>query len=376
MKTIKHWPVRLILCFLSISLTCCGLSVSTQAEERVLYSGPLIPTVDPIQSTSTATSGQLEPSSPGDPSAFAGERWRFGFGVADAADADAWGKQLGAAWYLDWTVAERAVSQMPEHWQMVRLTENGFRPGRERIEFLARTYPGCVWIIGNEPDVAWQGNTEPGLYAERYHELYETIKAADPEARLAVGAIAQVTPLRLAYLDRVLESYERKYNRELPADLWTIHTYVLREQEDSWGVGIPPGFDARQGVLYEVADHARLDLLENQIRAFREWMYQRGYGMVPLAITEFGILMPERLGFPAESVVAYMQASLALFVNLTDERTGLESDDHRLVQQWAWFSLQSAEFPTSDLADLDSGNFTAIGELFRAYTQAGKVGGE
>ena len=51
----------------------------------------------------------------------------------------------------------------------------------------------------------------------------------------------------------------------MPVDWWTVHGYVLREEKGSWGVDIPPGIDATQGELREVADHGRIDLFEAQI---------------------------------------------------------------------------------------------------------------
>lgn len=310
---------------------------------------------------------QLEP----DP----GQSWRFGFGVADTADPGFWAPRLGGEWYLDWAVVERGPGQAPVHWQMVRVSEGGLRPGLETIHRIAEDYPGAVWVIGNESDVIWQDNTRPERYAELYRQAYAAIKEADPSARVAVGAVAQVTPMRLAYLDRVLAAYEESGNGSLPADLWTVHIYVLREERGSWGVDIPPGFDEDEGALYEVGDHGRIDLFESQVRSFRAWMAQHGYRDVPLALTEFGILMPNDYGFPPEDVARYMQDTFSLLLALRDPATGLSSDDHRLVQQWAWFSLASTDYPTSDLADLQRRQLTPLGTTYRDYIRGIEAAG-
>ena len=87
-----------------------------------------------------------------------------------------------------------------------------------------RANPGALWLIGNEPDSIYNGSPiMPELYAELYHEFYTFIKSYDPSARLAIGAIVQPSPLRLAYLDKVLNRYQSLYGEKLPTALWNIH---------------------------------------------------------------------------------------------------------------------------------------------------------
>jgi hypothetical protein len=253
---------------------------------------------------------------------------------------------------------------------MVRLTPVGYKPSLTKIRQLARQQPGQVWIIGNEPDVIWQDKVTPETYARAYHEIYQAIKDVDTTAKVAPAGISQVTPLRLEYLDRVLLTYQEKYQARLPADWWTVHIYVLREERNSWGVEIPPGFDVDQGALYEIADHGRLDLFEAQLREFRAWMKRNGYQDIPLAVTEFGILMPEEYGFPVKLVSQYLTNTFRLLATLRDPRSGYPPDEHRLVQRWAWFSLSDPNYPTSNLADLENDRLTPIGEAFRDFVLA------
>jgi hypothetical protein len=252
---------------------------------------------------------------------------------------------------------------------MVRVSEQGIHPSAEELRRIASRNQGDTWIIGNEPDVIWQDNTTPERYAANYNDAFQALKEIDPTAKVAVGGIAQVTPLRLAYLDRVLASYQNQFGSSLPTDMWTIHVYSLREERDSWGVDIPPGFDQDHGELYEVADHSRLDLFEEQIRSFQGWMMDNGYRELPLAITEFGILMPSDYGFPPDLVQSYMLGTFDLMLTMQDEETGYPEDQNRLVQNWAWFSLASKEYPTSDLADLELGELTTLGQAFRDCVQ-------
>ena len=63
--------------------------------------------------------------------------------------------------------------------------------------------------------VAWQDNTMPERYAEVYHELYQFLKAVDPGCQVAIGGVSQPTPLRLAYLERVIEAYHNRYGQPM-----------------------------------------------------------------------------------------------------------------------------------------------------------------
>lgn len=295
------------------------------------------------------------------------ESWRLGFGMSTKANPSWWAEALGAGWYLDWAAARRPAYMTPMHWQLVRVAPECKRPSVDRAAQLARRFPGGVWIIGNEPDVIWQDNLTPEAYATAYHDLYQAIKRADPSALLAAGGISQATPLRLAYLDRVLQAYEKSYGESMPVDIWTVHGFVLREESGSWGVGIPPGFSDEHGRLYDVSDHARLDLFETQLRSFRLWMAENDYRDAPLVLTEFGILMPPEYGFPEDLVKAYMRDTFALLFEMRDYATGYPEDDNRLVQQWAWFSLSDSSYPIGNLADLRAGRLTPIGLAYREY---------
>lgn len=287
--------------------------------------------------------------------------------VTAAADA---GLRFGH--YAFW----RTVADLPdiaglEYWQMVRLGqigEAGQWPAiRAEMEAVLSERPGSYWLIGNEPDVRWQDNVSPERYAELYHDIYAFIKDRDPSARVAAGGIALPTPLRLRYLDRVLAHYESTYGEPLPTDLWHIHTFTLREEQDSWGIGIPPGMAESAGELYEIEDHGDIELLKQHVNAFREWMAANGYADAPLAVTEFGILLPEDYGFPIEVVSRYMLESLEFFRTGTGE-TGLLADGNRLVQYWFWYSTyDGGAYPTGNLLDVPTGEVTELGEIYRAF---------
>jgi hypothetical protein len=292
---------------------------------------------------------------------------KAGFGLADNADPLFWAEQLNSGWYLDWRTDQRRNFQYPEHWQMIRLFPGCVVPSNEATRWLVLHYPGQTWIIGNEPDVILQDAVTAEQYAQMYHELYYLIKSTDPTARVAVAGVAQPSPLRLEYLDHVLAAYQNSYHEQMPVDWWTVHGYVLREERDSWGVDIPPGMTANQGQLYEVEDNGRMDLFIQQIQAFRSWMARHGYRQVPLALTEFGIVMPADYGFPVAVKQQYLRDTFQWLATAIDAATGLPQDGNRLVQRWAWFSLSYSPIPDANLADLEAGKLTPIGETFRDF---------
>ena len=293
---------------------------------------------------------------------------RAGFGLTGSRDAETWARRLGAGWYIDWRVGRKYPTQRPEHWQMVRLWRGCVAPSQEAIRWLAAYYPGNVWVIGNEPDNRWQDNVTPEEYAQVYHDLYYLIKVADPTALVAVGGVTQATPLRLAYLDRVLIAYQALYDEPMPVDWWTVHGFVLREEKGVWGAGIPAGFVAEtSGQLYQKAETGSVEIFKEHILAFRTWMVERGYRDKPLAITEFGILMDPIYGFTPDVVADYLWDTFTWLGEARDARTGYSEDENRLVQRWAWFSLYDPLYPTSNLANLKADALTEIGQAFRAY---------
>lgn len=296
------------------------------------------------------------------------DRWRFGVGVAlkDISRYDL--SLLRPGWYLDWQVRVPPsdlgdVEYMP----MVRVSEEGFRPAEDELLAAVDALPGATWLIGNEPDVRWQDGVTPETYARRYHTLYGLIKGRDPSAQIAIGGVSQPTALRLRYLDRVLAAYQEFYGEPMPVDVWNVHAFILREEADSWGVGIPLGFDDRAGELYEIDDHDDMEIFARQILGFRYWMWLHGEQDKPLIVSEYGILMPEDYGFPPERVRRFMWDSFDYFLSSRDEEIGYPEDDFRLVQRWCWYSLADTVYPTPNLFDPETLALTPLGEAFALY---------
>lgn len=289
-----------------------------------------------------------------------------GFPVGLISDYD-WGPRL-PGWWLAWRVDADAPELADSHFaQMVRLYGDGFRPELDIIQQTARRNPGALWLIGNEPDVVWQDNATPEQYAATYGMIHPAIKAADPTALVAIGGVSQPTPVRLTYLDRILEAYRLQFGTTMPVDVWNVHAFILREERDSWGVGMPPGMNVDKGVLYEIADHDDLTIFRQQIVDFRRWMAERGFREAPLVVSEYGVLMPNSYGFPADRVAEFLADTFDFFLTARDPEVGCPGDENRLVQAFCWYSTADTVYPTSNLFHPDTRAITAVGEMFRAY---------
>ena len=296
---------------------------------------------------------------------------------------------LGAGWYQDWLA--NASAAHPGHIEYARtiyLTVNTNScgldklPATQRAQVVAsitgtelvsnlRANPGALWIIGNEPDSIYDCSPiMPDLYAEIYHEFYTFIRAADPSARVAIGAIVQPSPLRLAYLDEVLSHYQAAYGQPLPTDLWNIHLWAFRENAgDGNGAGVPPGSASSTGWQITWAQSVDLGLMHQNLRAMRQWMFDHGQQNKPLIITEFGQLVTDDgsvwidgLNFTPQVTRDYLYGTTRYFLTATDPILGDPADGNRLVQLWAWYSLHSP-FHGGNLVNPD-GSVTPAGQAF------------
>jgi len=297
---------------------------------------------------------------------------RFGFGVTtDIKDYDV--AQLHAGWYVNWG----ATSEVPhpagvEYVQIIRVHSDGtYSPEQDTLSLILQHNLGLTWIIGNEPDCPYQDNVHPTVYAQTYHQLYQFLKEQDPTCRVAIGGVVQATPLRLQYLDMIWEAYQVLYGERMPVDVWNVHNFILREKQGDWGSSIPPGISASEGELREIDDHDRMDLFEQQLRVFRGWMREKGERDKPLIISEYGILFNQELGFGYSRVRDFMLATFDYFLTATDPEIGYPADGNRLVQRWAWYSLDDDSFEWgttwSNLFDPATREIESLGEDFADY---------
>ena len=307
---------------------------------------------------------------------------RFGVGVLQAfgpiTNFDVGSLHIG--WYLDWGV--RYAPARPggiEYAQLVWISEGRSTVAIGDLRVIVRANPGALWIIGNEPECVNQGNSTPEQYAELYHELYTLIKAQDPNARIAIGGVVQPTPLRLKWLDKVLEHYLTAFGRPMPVDVWNMHNMILPEVKGEWGCGIPRGLDEAEGRLYTVEDNDSLDRFVQHVLDFRLWMRDHGQRDKPLIISEYGVLMPVEYGLTADRVNRYMNATFDYLLAARDDELGYPADENRLAQRWLWYSLNDRPWdPASgegyngalfDYRDQDyPSTLTAHGQNWKRYT--------
>ena len=311
---------------------------------------------------------------------------RIGYNVArdDGADITNYDTaRLGAGWYHDYGM--RTNPSQPggiAHHQMVRganrTTPESIQQLLPQIGRVVDANPGDFWILGNEPDRYGQDGLTPAQYARFYHDVYYFIKQRDPSSHIAIAGIVQPTKLRLRYLDMVLSAYEQQYGEKMPIDIMDIHNFILPEN-CGWGAGIPPGLNAyaNEGTPCPatLAAHGDIETFKQQIRTFRQWMKDRGYQDRPLVISEYGILLSQYHGFPHSVVRNYMLGSFDFMLNTKDSATGYPADDYRLVQQFAWFSLNYYEFDLAtyrglngNLFDHSSRQIKPLGVDFANYT--------
>jgi len=313
-------------------------------------------------------------------------RWRMGIAVPDHSPRLFDWPAARPGWYLNWSANIDVRSGPLGLWQtptmelpdarlgmeftpMVNMHNGRLHPDTATLREAAARHPGLTWLIGNEPDVKWQDNTPPEVYAIAYQRAYHALKAGDPTAQVAIGGVSQITPLRLAYLTRVWDFYRQLYGEEMPVDVWNMHAFVLREERTMWGVNIPPGFEIEHaGQLWDVEDHDNLALVEQQVRDMRRWMADRGQQDKPLWITEYGILMPAEYGFPPERVSRFMLGSFDLFSTLRDPALGFPADDYRLVQRWNWYPARDSRYSTGNVFD-DYGNVVPTGKALFDYIE-------
>jgi hypothetical protein len=309
------------------------------------------------------------------------------FGVAGGVGS--YTAALGAGWHQDW-----GASVNPSHpggleyARTIYFTVNtnscgtGKIPASQRSQVSEsitgtalidnlRANPGALWLIGNEPDSIYDCSPiMPDLYAEIYHDFYTFIRANDPVARIAIGGIVQPSPLRLAYLDEVLNHYQAEYGVPLPTDLWNIHLYAFQEiANDASGAGVPPGAAASTGWTYNWAQTVDIGVMSQNLRAMRQWMANRGQQGKPLIITEFGQVVPDDgsytldgLTFTPQVTRDYLLGSIGTFLTATDLLIGDPADGNRLVQLWAWYSLNDTAYGGRLLNA--NGSLTLAGQAF------------
>ncbi|MHB8132752.1 MAG: hypothetical protein ACYDH1_00900 [Anaerolineaceae bacterium] len=289
---------------------------------------------------------------------------------------------LGVDSYINWSVSPDPLEpQNYEHIKVLRVRNDVYNATKANLPAQLSVYPGAIWIIGNEPDTTYgnQDNLLAEVYAQRFLELSEIIRVNDPSALIGFAPIVQPSPVRTYYLELVITEMNKlllgtgKTISET-FDLWTIHSFLLREVNGEWGTGLPPGItldmlDANHLPLlldYRTDTHS-ISLFRELIINFRQWIDDKGLGDKPLWITEYGSLMPNYL-VPESETVAYMIETFNFLLSYQDPNIGYAGDENRLVQKWYWYSLNdSISSFGGTLYNRRTSEETSVGRNYRQY---------
>ena len=290
-------------------------------------------------------------------------------------------RPLRLGWYVDYGAsANPANPNGAIHAPMIRLNQPDgtknytYSPSGATLSAAIAANPGAIWLISNEPDrIEFQDGIDPDVYATAYHDLYHLIKAADPSARIYAGNIVQATAIRLQYLDLILASYRSQYGKLMPVDGWSIHGFILNEERGGWGAEIPPGVNVDSGLVIDVQQTTDVDLFKLHVVNFRDWMKRNGYRNTPLAMSEFGVLMPKGIfnpDFDEGRVNAFMDATFDFLLTKADPSIGYPKDNNRLVQQLSWYSTSDNVRHNGHLYSQSAGNtLTLMGENYARYAE-------
>jgi hypothetical protein len=305
------------------------------------------------------------------------------FGVTSNVGVDGYDiASLGVGSYLDWEAGSNpSLPNGIEYVSVLWVGDSQYSNTIANLTAWVQANQGSVWLVGNEPDTTYNGQDGlyPEVYADRFFAIATLIRSLDAGARIGFGAIVQPTPIRMRYLDkawnRLVEDAGSLNDASALIDLWSIHAFILNEQPNSWGTGIPPGFenDASDAVVItNFSDTHSNVIFENRVREFRSWMAQKGERNKPLWITEYGSLFPPTrtdLGVTDQDTLEYMVGTFNFLLSAVDSQTGLATDDNKLVQRWFWYSLNDhRDNFGGSLFDPDNGKaITLVGQTFRNY---------
>ena len=354
---------------------------------------------------------------------------RYGVAAGYGSEPVDWIDYLGAGHYVNFTVFAPPLPENIEVLPIIKVEQNKkngqflpsyyVNPSLKALGPYVAAHPGRLWLVGNEPDVAYvtQNGMYPEWYARAYHDIYNTIKRADPTAQVAIGALSMMTPGRLQYLDIVWNTYLREYGKPMPVDVWNTHLYIL--SEIGWGgsgsgdgkvaIGTDPAlakqgsggqdFEARCALdeVYCRSEHDDIDIFIEQIEALRSWMKDHGQQNKPLIITEFSQLYPfvnyddpvnptrcevmDEFGgcFTEQRVSTFLQKAMNYLESAKDPDLGYPADDFRLVQQWTWYSIwtsyrsgDSSNLLVDGFESLAPGSASGLTQVGQAYRDRSK----
>jgi hypothetical protein len=217
--------------------------------------------------------------------------------------------------------------------------------------------PGYLWFIGNEAENPHRGERTSAQYAKIYRDMYAFIKQHDPTAQVGIGGVVLPSPFRRIWLERVLDTYKANYGVPMPVDVWNTHNLLLSEcpridllgclsSTACSGGYLPLEFGCQKGLQFSQDDQARSDLFIQLVWDFRRWMATREEARnKPLVVTEMGVFAGvQNDNFSHDRINRFMYDTFNFMMNATDPLVGYVPDGNRLVQRWAWYSVNDSGF--------------------------------
>jgi hypothetical protein len=332
------------------------------------------------------------------PMAAASDGCRFGINVSAWAYIKTFGinnesvsrydlASLGVGYYLDWGKNRRKnVPETIKYTHVLRTSDASFQSNMDVLPSYVKTYPGDIWIIGNEPDQPHEDANTAETYAERFYAFSTLIHNIDPTAIVSFGTLTSITQARIRYLNYAWDHLVALAGSPAAAaaliDVFSPHMYILTE-EILYGVLIPPSINSTVYNEYlslaeqtTAADIYSFDKFKQRLTWMREWMKSRGLERKPLWVTEYGNLLPPynmpgltNLTSPYSVTIDFMLKTFDWMYSQKDTNIGNPNDSYRLTQKWFWFSLNDMVFHFGGtLIDPLTMQDTPVGTAFRNYT--------
>jgi hypothetical protein len=310
------------------------------------------------------------------------------FGITSPSGSDGYNiVSIGVGSYLDWGAGSTPfLPTGVEYIRVLFLRDDLYPQTLANLPNLVQAHQGSVWVVGNEPDTTYEHQDAllAEVYADRFFALAKIIRTNDPSAKIGFGSVVQPTPIRLRYLklawDRLVSdagSYSAASNL---IDIWSIHSFILNEQPNYWGTGIPPGFvgnDYDAVIITDLTDTYSINIFQQRVKDMRSWMVSIGERDKPLWITEYGSLLPaidppggpDYYNVSDQDTSSFMLATFNFMLSATDVQTGLPSDQNKLVQRWFWYSLNDHRYNFGgSIFDPDNGkSLTLVGQAMQNF---------
>ena len=326
------------------------------------------------------------------------ERFGFGFATQICDDADPNSpceknlssfpdyKQLGAGWYFDWSWGKGEKGGPYPGLEWLALVGGWNSSNDDKIETTIcdsvrrevkahpEKYPaGMRWSVGNE--IGYDDGRNDQMYAQAFAAWKRCLKSIDPSFQVGTGAIIQ-PDLRTTGAHQIVcvgkDDYSSGYN------YFKRYMKKLRQMGKDEGNESKylPDFVLMHG--YTMCNGAsgpnngnerNVELLKRAMRDYRQAMKEVGLQRKDLIIKEYSPLHT----YDVNTLKNYMTATVDFLANAKDQNLGNPDDNYRLVQKWAWFVFNDANYDgdahkSANVALFDK-NSRRIKELGKHYQQ-------